>query len=211
MKKIFGLLLLLSFNNYAFDDGIDYTILKKPIATTNTDTVEVKELFWYSCPHCFSIEPSLNKWLKTVDTKTVDFVQQPAVFSKRWVNGAIFFYTLKKLNLLNLHSALFEAIHTHKKRFSSINDFSEWVETTSGKKVNQAAIKKVMLSFSVKTQVRKAQKQSLDYKVSGVPSFVINGKYTTSVSQAGNEKKLFKLINFLIKKEQKLLPKNTTK
>lgn len=210
MKKILGLLLLLlSLNNYAydFDDGIDYKTLEKPMATVDANKIEVKELFWYSCPHCFHIEPALNKWLKTIDEK-VTFVQQPTVFSKRWVKGAVFFYTLKKLNLLDsLHSALFEAIHKHKKRFATIEAFTKWVETASGKKISQKSVEKTMNAFSIKTQVRKAQKQSLDYKISGVPSFVINGKYTTSVSQAGSEKKLFKLINFLIKKEKALLNK----
>jgi thiol:disulfide interchange protein DsbA len=204
MKKLF-LLLMISVNAWSFDSEIDYNVLEKPIATSTTNTIEVKELFWYDCPHCFNLEADLNKWLKTMDVK-VTFIRQPAVFSKRWVNGAVFFYTLEKLNLLeSLHIELFESIHTHKKRFNSAESFINWVLVSSANKVSFEQVKKAMKSFKVKTNVRKAQKQSRGYKVTGVPSFVVNGKYTTSVSQAGSETKLFEVLDFLIKKEKALL------
>jgi thiol:disulfide interchange protein DsbA len=204
MKKLF-LLLIISVNVWSFDSEIDYDVLKKPIATSSTNSVEVKELFWYDCPHCFNLEADLNKWLKTMDASAT-FIRQPAVFSKRWVNGAVFFYTLEKLNLLeSLHVELFKSIHKHHKKFNSAKDFINWVVVSSANKVSFEQVEKVMRSFKVKTNVRKAQKQSKDYKVTGVPSFVVNGKYTTSVSQVGSEAKLFEVLDFLIKKEKALL------
>jgi thiol-disulfide isomerase/thioredoxin len=62
------------------------------------DKVVVRELFWYYCPHCYGLEPTLNAWLKKLPDNA-EFIRQPAVFSDRWVGGAIFYYVLEDLDL----------------------------------------------------------------------------------------------------------------
>ena len=79
-----------------YSEGIDYLELKKPVPTVSNDIIEVRELFWYYCPHCFNIEPKVQSWLKT-KPNDVQFIRQPAVFSERWVNGAIFSIFWKSL------------------------------------------------------------------------------------------------------------------
>ncbi|SFV67120.1 Periplasmic thiol:disulfide interchange protein DsbA [hydrothermal vent metagenome] len=204
MKKILLLIALFSFNIFAFDEGIDYTVLDKPVKTQNINKIEVKEMFWYYCPHCFSLEPYLKKWLKTIDSTKIDFIQQPAVPSSRWENGAIFFFVLEKLNILDeLHTPLFEAIHIHKLKLNSKKSFINWVlKASNNKNITKEKIEKIFKSFSIKNKLNQARKYSKDYQLSGVPAVIVNGKYLTSVSQAGGYKQLFKLIDFLIKKEQ---------
>ncbi len=91
---------LLSFSTAIFADdyveGEDYIRLDKPVKTTTQDKVEVRELFWYYCPHCFNVEPVLTDWVKKLPGNT-EFIRQPAVFSDRWINGAIFHYVLEQL------------------------------------------------------------------------------------------------------------------
>jgi thiol:disulfide interchange protein DsbA len=99
MKKIL-IILLFVFNTSAYADyeaGIDYIVLKKPVKTVTGDKVEVRELFWYYCPHCYGLEPTLNAWLKKLPDNA-EFIRQPAVFSGRWVEGAIFYYINVDLN-----------------------------------------------------------------------------------------------------------------
>ncbi|MBA5248899.1 MAG: thiol:disulfide interchange protein DsbA/DsbL, partial [Gammaproteobacteria bacterium] len=90
MKKIL-LALLMTISVYAqaddYDEGIDYIALAKPVKTITGDKIEVRELFWYYCPHCYNLEPILHAWLKKLPANA-EFVQQPAVFSKRWKKGA---------------------------------------------------------------------------------------------------------------------------
>ena len=104
-----------AFANFVADE--DYLVLEKPIKTVTGDKVEVRELFWYYCPHCFNVEPLVENWLKKIPS-SANFVRQPAVFSARWKNGAIFYYVLEQLGEVDrLHGALFDAIHLYQTPF----------------------------------------------------------------------------------------------
>ena len=201
------IIIMFSANNLYADDiyfkeGTHYTKLKKPIVTeVEYGKVEVKELFWYYCPHCFSIENAVKKYIKN-KPDNVSFILQPAVFSDRWVSGAIFYYVLVELGkITQLHDKLFKAIHLDNILFSDKNDFINWLAING---VDKEQASKVFSSFSIYTKVNKARIKSKEYKLRGVPAFVINGKYTTSVSQAGSKDKLFKVIKYLTDKESKI-------
>ena len=106
--------------------GEDYVILDKSVKTETGDQVEVRELFWYFCPHCYSIEPLVDNWLQTIDS-SAQFVRQPAVFPG-WEYGANFYYVLQQLGELErLHGLLFDAIHRQKLKFSNQQDFITWL------------------------------------------------------------------------------------
>ena len=42
-----------------------YELLEPAVPTGSADKIEVVEIFWYGCPHCYSLEPYLEKWLET--------------------------------------------------------------------------------------------------------------------------------------------------
>ncbi|ABL02664.1 DSBA oxidoreductase [Candidatus Ruthia magnifica str. Cm (Calyptogena magnifica)] len=204
MKKILFSLLII-FSSFAFSQdyeaGIDYVVLDKPVKTTTGNKIEVRELFWYYCLHCYNFEPLMNEWFKT-KLSNVEFVRQPAIFSKRWLNGAIFYFVLEELNLVEkLHEVLFDTIHTKNKRFNSKESFISWV-TSFG--VDKTKIEKAFDSFSVKIKVNKSKLNTLKYKVTGVPVMVINGKYLIDATHAGSHTNMLKVVDFLIKKESKL-------
>ncbi len=181
-----------------FKAGKHYQILDKPVAKiTSSDKIEVREFFWYYCPHCANIEPALKHWLKT-KPKNVSFVHQPAVFSKRWLTGARFYYTLKELNLLDkLHGKVFHAIHKNNIRFAKKQDFVDWLALNGADK--QKA-QKALNSFAINTEVSKARIATKASGVRGVPAFMIDGKYTTSIAEAGSEQHLFAVIDYLVQK-----------
>lgn len=205
MKKILLLtltLFALQVNAQKFEAGKHYSVLDKPVATQVGDgKIEVRELFWYYCPHCSNIEPTLNNWLAKND-KSIEFVRQPAVFSKRWISGAVYFYVLEELGLVEkLHKELFASIHEDNVIFNSKQDFIDWLGLFN---VDEAKAKKAFSSFNIRTKVNRASKLSREYKVSGVPAFVVNGKYSTGSKQAGGEEEIFEVIDYLVAKEKKL-------
>lgn len=204
MKKIILIIaILISSNLYAqtFTEGKHYKKLNKTITTeVAKGKIEVRELFWYYCPHCYSIEEKVEKYIKS-KPDVVSFVRQPAVFSKRWVNGAIFYFVLLELGEIErLHSKLFDAIHIDNIIFNSKDDFIDWLIINN---VNKQKASAAFSSFTINTKVNKAKLNSRKYQINGVPAFVVNGKYTTSVKEAGSESKLFEVINYLVKKEAK--------
>ncbi len=196
------LILTVCGTSYAesFKAGKHYQVLKKPLPTLASDgNVEVRELFWYYCPHCNNLEPAVDNWVAN-KPKGVDFVLQPAVFSERWLSGAIFYYVLEELGEVErLHSKLFEAIHEDNIIFNGKADFTDWLALNQ---VDKEAANKAYSSFNIRTKINKAALDSKNYKVNGVPAFVINGQYTTGVQQAGSEQKLFEVINYLVKKSK---------
>ncbi len=202
--RLFLSIILLSFSSAifaeTFTEGKHYIALDKPVKTTVADKVEVRELFWYYCPHCFNVEPVLSNWVKKLPNNTT-FIRQPAVFSDRWINGAIFYYVLEQLDEVDrLHSQLFEAIHLQKRAFIDQEDFVEWlVEHGIDNDVANSAFK----SFSVRIKVNKSKLNTVKYHTSGVPALVINGKYWTDASHAGGELEMFKVADYLIAKESK--------
>ena len=202
--RLFLSILLLSFSSAIFAEtftkGEHYIALDKPVKTTVADKVEVRELFWYYCPHCFNVEPILSNWVKKLPNNTT-FIRQPAVFSDRWINGAIFYYVLEQLDEVDrLHGKLFEAIHLQKRAFVDQEDFVEWlVEHGVDNDVANDAFK----SFSVRIKVNKSKLNTMKYHTSGVPVLVINGKYWTDASHAGGEIRMFKVADYLIAKESK--------
>lgn len=180
--------------------GIDYVVLEKPVKTTTGDKVEVRELFWYYCPHCYNLEPTLNAWVKKMPSNA-QFVRQPAVFSKRWANGAVFYFVLEELKLLDkLHEVLFDAIHRQNKKFSSKSSFVDWVASFG---VDKAKVEKAFDSFSVRIKLNKSTVNTVKYKTKGVPVLVVNGKYWTDATHAGSHADMFKVVEYLIKKESK--------
>ena len=177
--------------------GKDYVILDKSVKTETGDQVEVRELFWYFCPHCYSIEPLVNNWLLTLDG-SAQFVRQPAVFPG-WEFGANFYYVLQQLGEFErLHSLLFDAIHRQKLRFSNQQDFVTWLTLVG---VEEEKANEVYESFSVQVNLNKAKANTYKYRIQGVPSFIVNGKYLVDSSHAGSQEKIIEEVDYLIQKE----------
>ncbi|MDG2353732.1 MAG: thiol:disulfide interchange protein DsbA/DsbL [Gammaproteobacteria bacterium] len=204
MKKLHTFLIacfVVIYSNIAaasFVAGEDYVVLDKPVKTVTGDKVEVRELFWYYCPHCFNVEPLVENYLKKLP-ESAKFIRQPAVLSDRWVNGAIFYYVLEQLNEVDrLHAKLFDAIHLHKTAFVDNEDFINWLVDHN---VNKEDANNAFKSFSVRIKVNKSKLNTVKYKTSGVPVFVVNGKYWVDSKHAGGEKRLFKVVDYLIQKE----------
>ena len=185
-----------AFANFVADE--DYLVLEKPVKTVTGDKVEVRELFWYYCPHCFNVEPLVENWLKKIPS-SANFVRQPAVLSARWKDGAIFYYVLEQLGEVDrLHGALFDAIHLYQTPFLDQEDFVDWLVDRG---VNEKRANDAFKSFSVRIKVNKSKLNTVKYKISGVPTFVVNGKYLVDTKHAGSEERLFEIVNYLIKEE----------
>ncbi len=205
MKKIttlaaFWLMLIASVASAEFVQGKHYVALDKPVKTITGDKIEVRELFWYYCPHCFNLEPTLNYWLQTLP-KDAAFVRQPAVFSQRWAKGAIFYYVLDELNLVDkLHAQLFKAIHVHKTPLTGQVDFVNWLANFG---VNKQRANAAFQSFSVRIKVNKSKVNTVKYHTSGVPVIIVDGKYWVDAQHAGSEARLFEVVDFLIQKARK--------
>ncbi len=157
-------------------------------------TVEMLEIFLYTCPHCHRFEPFLSAW-QVSKPKDIQFVQMPAVFNETNTLLAKAFYAAEELGVLaKLHSALYEAIHTHHRQFDTEAALMDFFAEQG---VDKAAFKTTFNSFAVDTKVRRARMLTADYGITGVPAVVVHGKYRLTNSKAGGYENLLKIVEHL--------------
>jgi thiol:disulfide interchange protein DsbA len=201
MKKliwIIGLIALclsVSTNAQEFIEDVNYVRLGKPQAVQTGDKIEVLELFWYHCPHCFRLEPHLNRWQKN-KADYIEYLRLPAILTNSWEFDARIFYTFEALGVTeNMHKAYFDAIHEGRKRFVTEEQVAGWVGEFG---IEQREFLDTFYnSFYVNSKVENARKLTGVYETDGVPTIIIDGKYRTKVSLAGGHDELIDLINYL--------------
>ncbi len=203
MKKLVILLMLLVNSPLLFAggyvDGKDYKTVT-PQATETGDKIEVLEFFWYGCPHCYSFEPYVQAWKKTKPAN-VEFVRIPAVFRPDWEIQARAYYALSNMGVIeSVHEKIFRAIHKDKKRLNKMDDIASFVEKNG---VDRKKFMQEVNSFAVDGMLRKGKKKQAAYKIQGVPTVIVNGKYMTSGSMSGSYENMIKIINYLLAKESK--------
>ena len=206
-KLFVTLLLSLFLNNVAIaaiDEGIEYKLVSPAQPTITKNKIEVVELFWYGCPHCFNFEPDLKEWLAKKPENVV-FYRIPAIFNPAWALHARAYYTAKTLGLFDdgkhaFHDAFFNEIHVKKKRLNNKESLKSFFARFG---VSVEDFNDTFDSFAVNTKVNRAAALSKRYQLQGVPSIIINGKYRTDGPMAGGRKGIIKVMNFLIKKESK--------
>jgi thiol:disulfide interchange protein DsbA len=186
---------LIAAQVWAFDEGIDYTELTRPQPTESKEKIEVLEVFMYSCPHCFHLEPTITKWLET-KPKNVEFRRMPAVFGPKAEPHARAFYAAELIGKgEQFHEPLFRALHLDKQ---SIWDEDALVAFAEQQGIDGEEFRKAYKSFFVDMRVRRSEEMVKRYGVDGVPTFIVNGKYRTSPSQTGGRDKMLEVINYLI-------------
>lgn len=210
MKKFFLPLLLLwpaflwaadasSQEEEPFIEGIHYERIVPAQPGGTGGTVEVKELFWYGCPHCYAFEPKLLGWLAD-KPDYVEFSRVPAIFSNpRWQLHARAFYATKVLGALDkMHPVIFHAIHNEKQR---LNSEDKLAELFSEHGISEEDFRAAFDSFAVQSGVSRAADLTKRYGIDGVPTMVVNGKYRVDGPMAGTYDKLIEIVTYLSEKE----------
>jgi thiol:disulfide interchange protein DsbA len=182
-----------------FDEGIEYRAIAEPERAEPGDDIEVLELFWYGCPHCYHLEPSIERWLET-KPEAVTFRRMPAAASSRWIPHAKAFFAAEQLGVLDqLHEPLFKALHEQRR---TLFDDEALIAFAAEQGIDEAAFREAYQSFPVDMKVRQSAELVRRYQLSGVPAIVVNGAYITGVTEAGGRDRLFEVVDFLIEKEQ---------
>jgi thiol:disulfide interchange protein DsbA len=187
------------------EEGRDYKPVNPPQATKSGDRIEVLEIFWYGCPHCYQFEPKLREWLAH-KPEDVEFRRMPAIFREAWVPAAKAYFTAEALGMLDqFHAAAFNAIHEKKRKFPTAE---AWAELFAELGVSRDDFAAAYDSFTVDGKWREAAQLSQAYGIAGVPALVINGRYQTSGGMADSYEDLLKTVDALIAKaRQESAPK----
>ena len=193
-----------------WQEGVNYTRLvpAQPTAVP-AGQVEVLEFFWYACPHCYSLDPMVETWRKTKPAY-ISFSRVHVLWNEGHRSLARLFYTLDALGKLDqLHGEVFREIHARGNPLVAAdprNDAeSERIQTAFAKKVgiSEVDFAKAYHSLPVDLALQRADELVQRYRVTGVPTFVINGKYIADVYTAGDAEHLLSLVGDLAAQEHK--------
>ena len=186
--------------------GINYDVVS-PAQPTNAPPgkVQVMEVFWLACPHCYTLEPYIRAWRKTMPSY-VQFVRVPVMWGPVQQAHARLFYTLEALGRNDLVGKAFQYIHALETRTGSE---SILVGSTPGNTlrmqeafaakngVSAAAFASAYDSFDVNTHLQQAEQIQQTYQVDSTPTIIVDGRYKTNPDMAGGEQQLIELIDFL--------------
>ena len=179
--------------------GETYVELSNPVPVAEPGKIEVVELFWYGCPHCYSFEPVINPWAEKLPAD-VHFVRIPAMFGGPWDAHGQMFLTLEAMGVENkVHSAVFNAIQKEGKRLTDKNDMADFLATQG---VDKDKFLATFDSFAIKGQIVKAKELAKKYEVSGVPTMIVDGKYRFDLGTAGSPEQALNVADQLIAKER---------
>lgn len=176
-----------------FVEGQHYQRLENPQPTATGDKIEVREFFWYGCPHCYVLEPYLDNW-RVPDS--AEFVRTPATFNELWATHARVYYVLQEMKKLDeLHAVFFDALHKRKLKLNNAASIARFFE---GHGIPADRFQSAWRSFLVDAKVGQADKAVRAYGLRSVPSFVVNGKYLVSPSMVTSYALFIEVLNYLV-------------
>ena len=177
--------------------GRDYGSLSKPLPIKQDGVVDVIEIFWYGCGHCFNLAPVVSKWAKQKDS-SVNFKKMPVTWGPVHQLHAKLFYTIEALGIgETAHSAVFTAIHKEGNFLASDASIIDFLEKLGMEKSETI---KYMNSFSVRQKVKRAIEITKQFKVTATPMMFVDGKYR--VEAKGGSSKMLKVVDYVIKMQK---------
>jgi thiol:disulfide interchange protein DsbA len=169
-------------------------ILAPTIQPIKEKKVEVTEFFWYGCNHCYALDPRLEKWAQ--GRNDIVFKRVHAPLAPGWVSMTKVFFTLVQMDkLTELHHKIFDVIHKQNIFLDDENIFFAWLPKQD---IDVERFKSIYNSFGTQVRVDQAKQLALSYRLTGVPTVVVDGKYITGERYAGKD--LFKVLDQLVEK-----------
>jgi thiol:disulfide interchange protein DsbA len=181
-------------------EGSEYKLLKPAQPSEAAPgKVGVVEVFWYACGHCYMLEPKLEAWNQKGRPAYVQLIRLPATWNPVVKLQARVFYTIELLGKPQLHDEVFREINVKGNRMDTPEKIEAFFVSRG---VGKAEFQKAFSSFAVESKVLRAEDLNKRYKITSTPTIVVNGKYVTDVGMAGDEDRLFQVVNELAARDK---------
>ena len=200
----------LAFSSFAqierFVAGTHYTELAAPANTNDSSKIEVLEVFWYGCSHCFRFEPLIANWEATMPAD-VDFGRFPAMWNGLMEVHAQVYYTAEAMDALDIvHEHVFNAINIEGNRLQNEGQIGALFAKYG---INEDEFAKSFNSFSVRTKVNQAKQRMQAYEIRSTPNMIVNGKYLVATGKSVlTQADMLEVVDFLVEKERQQLSSN---
>ncbi len=178
-------------------EGKQFAKIEPPVPPMAAGKIEVLEFFSYACPHCSAFEPTVEAWTKKLPAD-VAFHRVPVPFLMNFENLMRTYYSLETMGLVDtMQRKVFTAIHVDRNFLEKPADIASLMAKNG---VDAAKFTNVFSSFSVASSVTRAKKLTAAYKLDGVPTIAVQGRWATSPGQAGGAEQALAVTDFLIQR-----------
>ncbi len=166
---------------------------------TESDKIIIYEFFWYGCPHCYNIEPTINQIEADLKKDTI-LIKVPVALRNTWEIHAKAYYALQQMKLDDdLHEKIFAEIHVNANRLDTEEKLINFLNDEGH---DSQKFSKILNSFGTEIRVKKASRLANQYQITSVPTLIINGKYRTSGSYVSSYEELYDVVQLLVDKER---------
>ena len=197
--KALPLILLFLTNTGFSSDATQKYIQISNQKQTESDKIVIYEFFWYGCPHCYNLEPTMDRIESNLEKDTI-LVKVPVALRDTWEAHAKAYYSLQQMKLDdNLHKKIFTEIHINSNRLDTKEKLTQFIEDEG---YNSKRFSEIFDSFGTDLRVKKASRLANQYQITSVPTLIINGKYKTSGSLVSSYEELYDVVQLLINKER---------
>ena len=186
-----------------FKDGVDYRTLRIPVLTdADKGEIEVATVFWYGCPHCYSLEPIVDRWKESL-SDDIRFVRRPGFFGPNlWQTHAQLYYTIHNMGIEDkVHEGIFNEVQNKRNYLQDSDAMADYLNQRYG--VDKKEFKARFESFGVNHQLQQAFAKLKGYELTGVPAVIIDGRYVIEPGTAGSLNNIPLIADYLIAKVQK--------
>ena len=179
-----------------FAAGKDFLKLDRPVPTdAEAGKIELIEFFWYSCPHCNAFEPTFAEWVKNAP-KDVVVRRMPVAFRDDFAPQQRLFFTLEAMGLLDkLHAKVFQAVHVERLPLNTDASIQTWIEKQG---IDKTKFADTFKSFGVASKLKRAVQLQNDFKIEGVPSLGVAGKFYIDGTLAGTMERALQVAESLL-------------
>jgi thiol:disulfide interchange protein DsbA len=184
-------------------EGTHYVRLSQPATTSSPGKIEVVEFFWYGCPHCNAFEPTLDAWSRKLPAD-VAFRRMPVALLEGWAMHQRIYFALEALGQVDaMHRKVFYAIHKERAQLEKPADIAAFMAKNG---IDGAKFLENLNSFTVQTKARQANQLAAAYKIDGVPTLGVQGRFSTAPSlpaMGGSHERTLAVVDFLVQRSRK--------
>ncbi len=178
-------------------DGIHYLTLPTPVPVEDPNKIEVVEVFWYACSHCFRLEPEVHAYEQSL-AADVKLVRMPAIWQPIMNIHARIFYTAKQLGVLDtVHQGVFNAIHLDRKQLKSAEEVADLFANYG---IDKDKVIKTFSSGAVTEELKNDDEKVRAYQITGTPQLIVDGRYRVEATKNLRQDDMFKVVDFLVGK-----------
>jgi thiol:disulfide interchange protein DsbA len=189
-------------SSFAFQDGVDFEALARPVAVEDSSKIELTEVFWYGCIHCFRLEPMLKEFAATLPVD-VNLVKVPAMWHETMELHAKIYFASQALGITDqIHDGVFSAMNEQRNTLANEQAILKLVEDLGQ---DEVTFQRAFNSFGVNSQVTQAKSKTAAYGIRGTPELIVNGKYRISTSMTGTQQQMLVVAEALIDRERAML------